>query len=124
VDGRVRVQPINQLIQRQIILLAIAVLTIFWWRESGAALACLYGCSIAIANTLLQRMHLIGSAAKAKSDAGMNLRKAYRCVLERWVLTVILFSVGFGMLALSAPFLLAGFILTQSALLFGIKNRT
>lgn len=122
-DSRIRVQPINQLIKRQIVLLVITVLIVLWRQESSGALACFYGGSIAIANTVLQRWHLIGSAKKAKSDAGMNLRRAYRCVLERWVLTVVMFAVGFAVLHLSPPHLMTGFIVTQLALLFGIKNR-
>jgi len=121
-DSRVRVQPINQLIKRQIVLLVITVLIVLWWQQSSAALACFYGGSIAIANTLLQRWHLIGSAKQAKSNAGMNLRKAYRCVLERWILTIVMFAVGFAVLALMPLPLLTGFIVTQLALLFGTRD--
>jgi len=121
-DRRIRVQPINQLIKRQIFLLVLTVLIVLWWQESSAALACFYGGSIAIANTLLQRWHLIGSAKQAKSNAGMNLRKAYRCVLERWILTIVMFAVGFTVLALTPLPLLTGFIVTQLALLFETRN--
>jgi len=121
-DSRIRVQPFNQLIKRQIVLLVLTVLIVLWWQESSAALACFYGGSIAIANTLLQRMHLIGSAKQAKANAGMNLRKAYRCVLERWILTIVMFAVGFAVLALTPLPLLIGFTVTQLALLFETRN--
>jgi len=122
-DSRIRVQPINQLLIRQIILLVVIVLIVLWWQESSAALACFYGGSIAIANTVLQRWHLISAAKNAKSDASKNLRKAYRCVFDRWLLTIVLFAVGFAGLTLLAMPLMIGFIVTQFALLFGIKNR-
>jgi ATP synthase protein I len=122
-DRRIRVQPINHLIKMQLITLAITVLIAFWWQGFDASTACFYGGGIAVANTLLQRWHLISSAKQAKSDAGMNLRKAYRCVLERWILTILMFSVGFAMLKLSAGPLMTGFIVTQLALLFGNFNR-
>ena len=122
-DGRIRVQPINQLIKRQVILLVITSLIVLLWQESRDAFSYFYGGSIAVANTLLQRMHLIGAATGAKSDASMNLRKAYRCVIERWVVTVVMFAVGFGVLHLSSLALMTGFIVIQAALLFGIKNR-
>ncbi|NOQ81467.1 MAG: ATP synthase subunit I [Methylophaga sp.] len=122
-DSRIRVQPINQLIKRQVVLLVITVLIALWWQGSSAALACFYGGGIAIANTLLQRWHLIGSATTAKSDAGMNLRRAYRCVLERWILTIVMFAVGFAVLALLPLPLITGFIVTQLALLFETRNR-
>lgn len=122
-DRRIRVQPINHLIKMQLITLAITVLIALWWQGFNASIACFYGGGIAVANTLLQRRHLIGSAKQAKSDAGMNLRKAYRCVVERWILTILMFSVGFAMLILSAGPLMIGFIVTQLALLFGNFNR-
>ncbi len=122
-DRRIRVQPINHLIKMQLITLVITVLIALWWQGFNASIACFYGSSIAVANTLLQRWHLIGSAKQAKSDAGMNLRKAYRCVLERWVLTILMFTVGFAVLKLSAAPLMAGFIVAQLALLFGNFNR-
>ena len=122
-DSRIRVRPINHLIKMQLVTLAITVLIALWWQGFNASLACFYGGSIAVANTLLQRWHLIGSAKQAKSDAGMNLRKAYRCVLERWVLTILMFAVGFAVLELSAGPLMTGFIVTQLALLFGNFNR-
>ena len=122
-DARIRVQPINHLIMMQFIVLMVIVLIALWWQGFNASIACFYGGGIALANTLLQRWHLIASAKQAKSDAGMNLRKAYRCVLERWILTVSMFAVGFAVLELAAAPLMMGFILTQLALLFGNFNR-
>ena len=122
-DRRIRVQPINHLIKMQLVVLVITVLIALWWQGFNAALACIYGGCIAVANTLLQRWHLISSAIQAKSDASMNLRKAYRCVIERWLLTVLMFAVGFAVLKLLAGPLMAGFMLTQLALLFGNFNR-
>jgi len=123
IDRRIRVQPINHLLKIQSIVLVITVLIVLWWQGNSASIACFYGGSIAIANTLLQRWHLISAALNAKSDAGMNLRKAYRCVLERWIVTIVLFAVGFAVLELKPMPLMTGFIMTQLALLFGNKNR-
>ena len=122
-DRLTRVQPINHLVKMQVVMLVVTVLIALWWQGHSAAIACFYGGFIAIANTLLQRWHLIGSAKQAKSNAGMNLRKAYRCVVERWVLTIVMFAVGFAVLNFSPLPLMTGFIVTQLALLFGIKNR-
>ncbi len=123
IDSRIRVQPINHLLKVQTFVLVITVLIILWLQGSNASLACLYGGGIAIANTLLQRWHLVSAAVNAKSDAGKNLRKAYRCVIERWCLTIILFAVGFSVLVIKPMPLMIGFIVTQLALLFGNKNR-
>lgn len=122
-DRLTRVQPINHLLKVQVVALVLIVLIILWWQGASAATACFYGGSIAIANTLLQRWHLIGSAKQAKSDAGKNLRKAYSCVAQRWLLTIVMFTVGFAVLTFLPLSLMAGFIVTQLALLFGIKNQ-
>ncbi|MDQ7072718.1 MAG: ATP synthase subunit I [Gammaproteobacteria bacterium] len=122
-DRRVRPQPINALLQRQCITLVGIVFIVLWWLGSSAAVASLFGGGIAVANTLLQRWHLIASVEQAKSDAGKNLRKAYSCVVQRWVLTIVMFAVGFAVLKFLPLPLMTGFIVTQLALLFGIKNQ-
>ena len=106
----------------QVVILVVVSLFFLWLQGNSAAMASLFGCFIAIANTLLQRWHLIKAATQAKSDASLNLRKAYRCIAERWLLTIILFAVGFGVLALLPLPLMTGFIVTQLALLFGNLN--
>lgn len=122
-DRRVRVQPINRLLKMQVVTLVLIVLILLLWQGVGVAIAGFYGGSIAVANTLLQRWHLIGAATQAKSDASMNLRKAYRCVAERWVLTIVMFVVGFAVLKLTPLALMAGFIVIQIVLLFENLNR-
>ena len=122
-DRRLRLQPINNLLKRQLITLVGIVLILLWWQGGSAAIACCFGGCIAVANTLLQRWHLIGSVEQAKSDAGKNLRKAYSCVTQRWILTIVMFAVGFAVLKFLPLPLMTGFIVTQLALLFGIKNQ-
>lgn len=121
-DRRIRVQPINHLLKMQVVILVVVSLFFLWLQGNSAAMASFFGGFIAIANTLLQRWHLIKAATQAKSDASLNLRKAYRCIAERWLLTIILFAVGFGALALLPLPLMTGFIVTQLALLFGNLN--
>ncbi|MDH5357655.1 MAG: ATP synthase subunit I [Gammaproteobacteria bacterium] len=122
-DRLVRVQPINHLIKMQVVVLVVTVFIILLWQGNSASIACFFGGGMAIVNTLLQRWHLIRSAKQAKSDAGMNLRKAYRCVAERWIVTIVMFVIGFAVLALSPLPLMTGFIVTQLTLLFGNLNR-
>jgi ATP synthase protein I len=118
-DRLIRVQPINSIIRIQVVILVLTVVIVLCLQGLSAAEACLYGGGIAIANSLLQRWHLIGAAKRAKSDAGMNLRKVYRCVAERWILTIVLFVIGFAVLKLVPLPLITGFIVAQLALLFG-----
>ena len=124
IDGLVRVEPINHLLKLQIIALVITVSIIFLWQGMAASIAYCFGGGIAIANTLLQRWHLLAAAKFAKADAGKNLGRVYRCVAERWALTIILFAIGFSVLKPSAMMLLVGFIVAQVIVLFGNYNRT
>ncbi len=122
-DRRLIIQPINHLLKMQVLVLVGIVLISLWWQGNTAAIACLYGGIIAVANTLLQRWHLIGSVEQAKSDAAKNLRKAYSCVAHRWMLTIVMFAVGFAVFKFLPLPLMTGFAVTQLALLFGIKNQ-
>jgi ATP synthase protein I len=106
----------------QFVVLVFISLFFLWWQGERAAIASCFGSFIAVANTLLQRWYLIQAATQAKSDAGKNLRKAYRCIVERWLLTIVMFAVGFGVLAFLPLPLIVGFTITQVALLFGNTN--
>jgi len=106
----------------QITTLVLTVLIVFVWQGNMAGIAYLYGGGIAVGNTLLQRWHLFAAAKTAKADADKNLGRAYRCVAERWVLTIVLFAIGF-LVFVPAEMLLAGFVVAQIAVLFGHRNR-
>ena len=121
-DGLVRAEPINHLLKWQITTLVLTVLIVFVWQGNMAGIAYLYGGGIAVGNTLLQRWHLFAAAKTAKADADKNLGRAYRCVAERWVLTIVLFAIGF-LVFVPAEMLLAGFVVAQIAVLFGHTNR-
>ncbi|MBT3506040.1 MAG: ATP synthase subunit I [Piscirickettsiaceae bacterium] len=121
-DGLVKAGPINQLLKWQSVTLAITVLIVFVWQGQTASIAYLYGGGIAVGNTLLQKWHLLAAAKTAKADASMNLGRAYRCVAERWALTIVLFAIGFTVFV-PAEILLAGFVVAQVVVLFGHYNR-
>ena len=121
-DGLVRAEPINHLLKWQITTLVLTVLIVFVWQGNMAGIAYLYGGGIAVGNTLLHRWHLFAAAKTAKADADKNLGRAYRCVAERWVLTIVLFAIGF-LVFVPAEMLLAGFVVAQIAVLFGHRNR-
>jgi len=103
-------------------MLVLTVLIVFVWLGKIASIAYLYGGGIAVVNTLLQKWHLFAAAKTAKADANMNLGRAYRCVAERWVLTLLLFAIGFSVFV-TAEMLLAGFVVAQLVVLFGHYNR-
>jgi ATP synthase protein I len=121
-DGLVKAGPINQLLKWQSVTLAITVLIVFVWQGHTASIAYLYGGGIAVVNTLLQKWHLLAAAKTAKADPSMNLGRAYRCVAQRWGLTIVLFAIGFTVFV-PAEILLAGFVVAQVVVLFGHYNR-
>lgn len=124
IEGLVRVEPLNYLLKLQLLSLVLSVSIIFLWQGMAASIAYCYGGVMAIANTLLQRWHLLAAVKFAKADASMNLGRAYRCIAQRWALTIVLFAIGFSMLRDSSLMLLVGFIVAQVIALFGNYNRT
>jgi ATP synthase protein I len=122
-DRLTRVQPINLLLKIQVVTLVLLGLGFFLWQGFEMASSAIFGVAIGLANTLLQRRHLIMAAREAKADAALNLRKAYRCVAERWFVTIVMFSVGFLVLKLSALAVLVGFIASQLVLFLGNMKR-
>lgn len=122
-NSLVRLQPVDAILKRQAGLLVVIFLAVFFWQGLAIAIAAVYGGLIAVSNTVLMRWHLLQAAKTAGADAGLNLRKAYSCVAQRWVLTFALFTIGFAVLALRPLPLLIGFIGLQLMLFFGHMNR-
>lgn len=122
IDGLVRSEPINRLLKWQIITLVITALILFLWQGLLASIAVSFGAAIAVINTCLQKWHLHAAARFAGADAGKNLGRAYRCVAERWIMTIVLFAIGFSVITESI-LIMAGFIVMQFVVLFGNLNR-
>lgn len=122
-NSLVRLQPVDAILKRQAGVLVVIFLAVFFWQGLAIAIAAVYGGLIAVSNTVLMRWHLMRAAKTAGADAGLNLRKAYSCVAQRWVLTFALFTIGFAVLALRPLPLLIGFIGLQLMLFFGHMNR-
>ena len=121
-EGLVQSDPINRLLKLQLTTLIVTVLIVFFLQGKLASIAYLYGGSIALANTLLQKWHLFAAAKYAGADAGENLGRAYRCVAERWALTIVMFAIGYSVLT-PALMLIVGFIVVQTVVLFGNLKR-
>lgn len=118
----VRAEPINHLIKLQIVVLVVTSLIILCTQDIHTVFAYAYGCAIALVNSFVQRWHLYASAKFAKADAAKNLGRAYRCVAERWFITVLMFAIGF-LVFLSDEMILVGFVAMQAVVLFGNYNR-
>jgi ATP synthase protein I len=80
--------------------------------------ALVYGGGIAVVNTLLQQWHATRAERVAGISPERNMRLLYRCAIERFFATVVLFSIGLGSLNLAPLPLLLGFIIAQLAQIF------
>jgi len=122
-ERRSRIQPINHILKVQALVLMLTIVFFLLWQGFSGAIASGFGGLIGIANTLLQKRHLLRAAKYARADANLNLREAYLCMAERWALTVVMLTLGFVVLKLHGLGLLSGFVITQIALLFSNTNR-
>ena len=88
---------------------------------SGAA----FGSGIALVNGLLLFWRLKRADRLPPDDAGRHLRSVYASAIERFVMVVALFAIGFGSLQLQPLPMLIGFVAGQAALLLtGLTGRT
>lgn len=117
-----RLQPLNRVLKWQLIVLVVTAFFTVWWGV-GVMVAATFGALIAVINTLLMRWHIQRAVITAKANAEKNLSSAYRCVAERWLVTIMLFAGGLGALKLDGFLLLLGFALTQLMLFLGNSNR-
>lgn len=122
-NSLVRLQPVDAILKRQAMALVVLFLVLFFWQGFAIAIAAFFGGLIAVSNTVLMRWYLVSASRSAGADAGLNLRKAYSCVAQRWLLTFALFTIGFAVLALKPLPLLIGFTGLQLMLFFGHMNR-
>ena len=106
-------------------LMACMLITIFVAGSQGRheAVSAAYGSIIVIVNTLLMMWHIWRAVGAAKADAEQNLIRAYRCVAERWLNTIMMFIVAIVALKLNMMALLAGLVVTQLMLFMGKTNR-
>ena len=119
---QIRIQAIGALLKIQAIMLVLIVLS-FLWNGVGTAISCFYGGIIGMANTFLQGRCLFNSVKWDKLNATVNLRKTYLCFVEKWVVTIFMFTVGFAVFKFFPLPLITGYIVIQLALLFWKKIR-
>ncbi|WP_438971796.1 ATP synthase subunit I [Methylophaga sp.] len=117
-----RLRPLIRIVTWQVMALVLMTLSA-WWQGIELAFAAAFGASIAVINTLLMIWHIRRAVETAGADAEKNLGRAYRCVAERWLSTVIMFGTGIFLLELNITALMVGFIVAQLAMFLGNTNR-
>lgn len=118
-----RLQPLKRIVKWQVKTLVLMMIVFAWWQGIDTAVAAGFGAFIALINTLLMIWHIRRAAETARADAGKNLGRAYRCVAERWLSTIMMFGTGIVLLELDITALMAGFIAAQLMLFMGHTNR-
>lgn len=74
-----------------------------------------YGSSVALVSTLLLAWRLSQGERRGNLAAEWCLRHAYRTAIERFAGVIFLLALGFQLLKLAPLWMLAGFIVVQSA---------
>ena len=118
-----RLQPLKRVVWWQVAMWALVVLFASWSRGFESAIAAGFGSIIAIINTLLMIWHILRAVETARADAERKLSRAYRCVAERWLNTIVMFTTGIILLEMNIVALMLGFIATQMMLFMGHTNR-
>lgn len=83
------------------------------------AIAAFYGGSLILIRTILLLWYYRQAVNGAGIDVGRNVRIAYRCSLERMIVTVLLLGLGLGILKLEPLALICAFVALQLAGLVG-----
>lgn len=117
-----RLQPLHRVLKWQLAMIIIIAFFTVWWGVD-TLFAANFGALIAVINTMLMKWHILRAARTARANAEKNLSSAYRCVAERWMVTIIMFATALGALGLKGLPLLLGFALTQLMLFLGNSNR-
>lgn len=120
--GLKKTQPVDQLLYRQAVVLSVITMISYLLLGIDSIIVVLFGGMIAIINTCIQKWHIMMAAKYAKADPEKNLARIYRCIAERWVMTLLLFAIGFSLLS-DAMLLLITFTAMQFVVLFGNLNR-
>lgn len=111
-------QLARRLLVAQIVLTV--VLALAWTIYSGYSdgLAVVYGGAVSIFLGWLHKRGVRRAEVEAISDAKAGMLILYISAVIRFVLLIVLLGVGFGLIKLSPPPMLAGFVLAQLGFLF------
>jgi hypothetical protein len=117
-EGRTRsLEYPGQVMRVQLALLVPVVAVAYAWGGGAAAGAALYGVLIALANTGLLMWRLRRGAGEARGEGAVAPRRlpagALRSSLERFLLVILLFGLGLGVMALHPLALTLAFVVGQ-----------
>lgn len=87
----------------------------YWIATPLAAKSLVYGGCTALLSTSFLAWRHRQEERRGSPDAGQTLRQAYRAAIERFVWVAAMLGAGFGLLELPPLWMLAGFVMGQTA---------
>lgn len=113
---------VGVVIGRQLLIATLAALGFYWAQGLWQAQSALYGGGVNIVMTLLlgRGIERAGRAAEHSARHGMFILVIG--VIQRFVLVLVLFGVGFALLKLDPLASIVGFALTHLAYLIGVRE--
>ena len=112
----------NALITQVFVVLVVAAIYVSLVSAASAWGAVFGGC-ISVANGQLLLWRSIRGGKHPHGDPGRHLRSFFASAMERFVVVVVLFAIGMGVLKLAPLPLLLGFIAGQAALVMsGLRS--
>lgn len=100
----------------QLLFVTVATVIFFVIYGGFSAVSAGFGGTIALANSLLLGWRRSAADSGRALSGEASMRVLYRTAIERFVLVLVLFALGLGVLELDPVALLAGFIAGQLAL--------
>ncbi|PID45650.1 MAG: hypothetical protein CSB47_07615 [Proteobacteria bacterium] len=97
----------------QIGLVLCAAIASSYYAGSDAVLAALYGGVVAMANTVLLSRRLESAGSMAADNPNAGTLTLYVGVVQRFVLTLVMFGIGIGLLKLNPIAMLGAFAAAQ-----------
>jgi len=99
----------------QIVVVAITALVAWYWKGHLSALAAISGGAVSFLLLLMLRLTMQKAAEQAVEDPRSSQLTMYMGAGVRFVLLLVLFAIGLGVLGLDPIWMIAGYIATQAA---------
>ncbi len=113
----------NRLLLIQVILVVLAAAIALPLQGNEFVLALLYGGATSLAGTLAAAWRLRRATGRTNDAATADVAGFYQSAALRFVVVLALLVLGFGVLRLHGPGLLAGFIVATAGFLLGRPQR-
>jgi len=106
----------------QALLGILVAIGFFVWKGGWEAVSVLFGLSASLASVYMLGSGVTRASAAALHDPKNSMGILYFGAVKRFVLVLVFFLVGLGLIGLDAPAMCAGFIAAQLGFLFNVRG--